>query len=79
MCTSMQCLNLSNDLAAYIHPCSTFIIDRLFISAYAVFDRSTHGNASGIHNKNYISEDAMFPYSKYYILNVFSLIESAQG
>jgi len=44
----MQRVNLSDDLAAYIHPCSAFVVNRLFISAYAISDRGTYIDASGI-------------------------------
>lgn len=50
MRTSVQRFNLSNDLAAYIYPRSAIIINRLFISAYAISDWSTYSDASGIYD-----------------------------
>jgi len=55
MCTSMQRFNLSNDLATYIHPCSTVIINRLFIGTYAILNWSTYTNAKGIYIFIYLS------------------------
>lgn len=52
MRTSVQCFNLSNDLATYIYPCSAIVINRLFISAYAIPNWSAYSNASGMYNKN---------------------------
>jgi len=51
MCASMQRFNLSNDLATYIHTRSAVIINRLFISAYAILDWSAYSDISGILNK----------------------------
>jgi len=48
MRASVQCLDLSNDLATHIHPCSASVVDRLFTSAYAIFDRGAYSDASGI-------------------------------
>lgn len=54
MRTSVQRFNLSNDLATYIHPRSALVINRLFISAYAIPNWGAYPNASGI-NKNFLS------------------------
>jgi len=53
MRASMQRFNLSNDLATYIHTRSAVIINRLFISAYAILDWSAYSDISGILNKKF--------------------------